>query len=235
MHNLFLIHFLLDFRQLLLEPVDLALHGIHEFVCCLGLGGEEEDIVLGGLYLLFESLVHAAEAVSPLGYKGLALLLALALPFLACFLALEVFLMALLALFATLAELCVELFLGSEEAVALGTEGVIDSLIVFLRREPDFAPLVLQFLHFGGSFFPLLGVHGLSVDDRLVDLLHASDERLLGFEVSLLFGVEFVEIRLVFLIDDGGSGLEPVPEVLAQFAGYGSYLRPLVMELLEGT
>ena len=47
--------------------------------------------------------------------------------------------------------------------------------------------------------------------------------------------MELVEVGLVLLVDDGGSGFEAVPEVFAQFTRYGSYLCPLVVQLLECT
>ena len=141
--------------------------------------------------------------------------------------------------FAFLAEVLVEhllhLFVEGalcfEEGVAQGAVLLVDSLVAFLWCEADGAPFGLEGLHLLGSLVPLL-VGFQIAEVQCFELLH--DGLLLG-EILRLLGVELVEVGLVLLVDDGGSGFEAVPEVFAQFTRYGSYLCPLVVQLLECT
>ena len=98
-----------------------------------------------------------------------------------------------------------------EEAVALSAISVVDRLVEFLRRKAYLTPCVLQLLHFLRQLFPLLGVQRFSVHNRLVERLQLLDDGLLAFQVLLLFGVQRIEISLMFLIDDRRSGFEALP------------------------
>ena len=90
-------------------------------------------------------------------------------------------------------------------------------------------------MHFGSDLVPFLGIPRLAVDDRLVDGLELVDDRTFGIQISLLFGVQLIEVRLMLLIDDGRSRFETVPQVLTQLTCHRSYLRPLVVQLLQRT
>ena len=104
-----------------------------------------------------------------------------------------------------------KLGLGMEEPVALRPIGLIVRLIVFLRRKTDLTPFSLQVLHLLGSSLPLFGAQRLTVYDGFVNRLELVDDGLLGLEVCLLFGMQVVEIGLMFLIDNSRSGFETVP------------------------
>ena len=126
--------------------------------------------------------------------------------------------------------LLVESTFGFEERLTERAVFLVDRLVALLGRKTDGAPFRLYSLNSLRGILPLFA----RFETGDVYLFEAFNKRLLLGKVLLFLCMELVEIRLMLLVDDGGSGFETVPEVFAEFACNGTYLRPLVVELLQG-
>ena len=123
----------------------------------------------------------------------------------------------------------VELCLGGEEAVAGSTEAVEDEVVLLVAGEPDGLPFGLE----GDDLLGLLLPLGEGRQFVELDVLHLLAEGGLLLEVLLFACLDGLEVLLMTLVDDGAGSLEALPDLVAQFLGYGAYFLIFCVQALQ--
>ena len=122
-----------------------------------------------------------------------------------------------------------EFCLAAEEVVASGAETLEDFHVHLLRSEADGLPFSLYLDDFAGVLLPVGGAFVFFLGNGF----HLLAEGRFLLQVLLFPGAQVVEVLLVLLVDDGGSGLEACPHLLAQVFGHGACLAEFLVELLQ--